>query len=546
ESAQAYDNRCGYYPQGDTTSLCRGQSLPYEKTRGRSHSRLECSGNLDHFIRRPQEIENYGDWAAWIKNEGPTSQTAFTMRQKQPLIEWQGRVPYEVTETWNWIACELGVDGSACGYDTKCDDVPYSYSECDRQNRCRTHSGTKRVCHEEARACYHDVPRTASLHCSNEVMTYSARYSRDPSWKPSSPKYNEFIPNKYDLLPGEMEDVQVYNSSESGTVLKPKVEIGDPWNLYHISLSGSAMGAKCQQDAHETLDVTIATEHRLVKPSPNAFRLPVNFEGKRVDALTWMMDTDTGLKAKPRTLRLSDISASMVGLIAQQSRANAGRETLKREIGKDGNADQMAKNSPALDPFLKNTTVRIQLAEKTWYGTSIFSPPFYLRDSDAVVSANLSLSKLQSVRNSEFWEIPLDDPDEGATIYTYRRWLPRFLGLKNKELKPYQRYMLRFSMFERNVPFYAQNCDQNESEAACVNEPEGVFSAPLEVTFKTSDKIDYRPTWRKILEFTAADYLTRHYFRGDAPGDDDANVLNTPNAPKPPNASNMSKDRGDQ
>lgn len=524
-AAQAIDNRCSRnIAIGDTQGLCQGVQLPYEQTRGRHNSRLVCSGNVDHYVRRPQEITDYGEWSAAVATEGSRSQHAFEMRQKQPDIAWSGRIPYTVTEQWDWVECAPGVDRYICGTHTEWHTETYYTTECDRQKRCKSVSHTRRVSEEVANECYYDHPRSASIHCSEEAVSYQARFERDPKWNPSASGYNEFIPNKYDLLPGEVEDIQVYNNRDSSTRLQPDVVIGDKWNDYSIHLSGPAVGAACRQNAHDSLNVSIVTNHRLLREGPNAFRLPVDFAGKSVPPLDWIKDTGTGLKKFPRTLRLNDTSSSMVNLIARQSRQNEEREELKERVGAGGNRDGQKKLLVS-DPFFKDTKLRVQLYEAEWSGDSVFSPPFYVSDSQSVVSANLSISKLQAIRNSDMWEIPLNDEQMGANVYKRDKWLAKLLHFTEKPLKPNQRYILRFSMFQKGVPFYLQDC--KDATGACESDQEGVFSKPIMVTFRTNENFDERSFLQKLNEFTLVDYLDRKW-KASKPEDDDANKSDSP------------------
>ncbi len=509
--AHADENRCRHYSEGDTRSACAGKQLPRDKTRGRSQSRLVCNGNVDHFIRKPQEIPNFEGWADAINREGSRSNEAFKMRtdaSQVPDIKWTGRIPYTVTEEWTWIDCIHGTNGSECGYDRECHEEQYTYTttSCDDDNNCdtETHTGTREVCNDVPRSCWYDVKRYETMHCSQEAITFDARYVRDTvNWNPSNPSYNEFIPNKYDLMPGELEDVQVYSNVSSGTSLRPSVEIGDAWNKYDIRLSGSAVGAACRQNAREHLSVAIHTVERLIKASPNAFRLPVRFDGSAMAPLAWTMAEDgegRAIKGQPNTLRLSDTSAALVGMIAKQSRENAEREAQKRTLGLDANQDAMSPSSKAMDPFFKNTELRVSLVESKWWGYSSFSPYLFISDSEAMSSANYSMSQLQQIRTSEFWKIPLNDPENNMSIYRRDNWVVNILGGREKALKPNQRYVLRLSMYQKGVPFYKQ-CADGGSEC------KEAFSKPIEVPFWTHPEYDERALLQQVNQWTLVDWI---------------------------------------
>lgn len=514
-----YDNRCRSYPEGDTRSICPGRNLPSSQTRGRSASNLTCSGSVDHFIRKPQEIPDYGRWQALISSEGTRSEAAFKLRQQQTEIKWSGRIPYQTIEEWNWIACELGTSGSECGTDRVCRQEPHSYTvnDCDSQNNCtsRTVNETRTVCDDVPRTCYYDVRKSASQHCSSEVMTYDARFSRDPKWNTNHPAYNEFIPNKYDLLPGEVEMIQTFNGQ--GTTLVPNIKIGDAWNKYSISpgtINGGGSSMSCRPNSKAHVQFEIQTVERLIKASPNAFQLPVDHAGKSIRPLEWAVDTDSGEKARPIRMKLTDSSAALVKLMAQQSQNISGREKLKSDLGLGQNGDKMdLVKSSAADGFYKNTVLRFQLKEDQWFYKTSFTKPRFIRDADAVTLGNLRLSKIQALRNSDYWDIPLNDAELGSNIYSYDKWLPRVLGVGDRGLKPMQRYVLSLSMYQQGVPFYLQICDQEQRKLnpqTCAKSDSEVYSKPIELPFWTS-KVDQRPFLQQLNEFTITDWLYRKF-----------------------------------
>lgn len=512
------DNRCGYYPKGDTTSVCPGKRIPVEYTRGKRRQTLVCGNNADTYVRHPQIIEDYEAWATALKVDGPGSKRAFEMRQKQPEIKWKGQVPYSVTEEWEWIDCVYGQNGSECGYHEECQNVQRSSESCDSQGRCKTNYYTERVCENVANSCWYDEVKSASQHCSQEIMTYDAKYERDPKWNPEAKNsdFNDMIPNKYDLLPGEVEAVQVFSNAKGSDIVRPDVKVGDAWNEYKINLSGSAVAARCQANDHLQLNVSIQTEKRIKKQSPNAFRLPVRFDGKNESPFVWSVTQDNAgdsINGKPLKLKLSDASAAMVALMARQSRENEDREVRKVEMSLGSNADKEdMKNSPRASAFFKNTKVRVRLVEDTWYGNSDFSSPIFMNDGDAVKTANYKLSSIQDIKNSEYWEIPLDEAsDDSQNIYQRDHWLARMLGGKLKALKPNQRYVLQVSMFQKGVPFYYQGCkdDPSMSRWSCFWGTVDEFSKPLEIPFWTHKDFDERSFLQQINQFTLVDWMHR-------------------------------------
>lgn len=506
--AQQNSNHCNLsLREGDTRSVCNGRTLPRSKTRGITNRRLVCTSNADTYIRTPQQIPDFEAWAAAIKVEGSRSQSAFAMRNLQPEIKWAGRVPYSTVERWEWEACVFGQAAHPCGTRQECRTVSVPYSECDSQNKCTTRYRQERQCDTIVNSCWYDQTVSEALHCSNESLTFDAKFERDANWNPSNPDYYEFIPNKYDLLPGEVESVQVFNSSSVATRLSPKVEIGDAWNKYRPKLSGSAIGAQCRQNANEQLSVSIVTERRLKKNSPNAFRLPVRFDGQSVPPLLWSRATDRAgndVKSSPRELRLSDASSAMVALMARQSRENAERERAKAEQGLGITPDPQAPTQAnRVTGFFKDTSVRLRLVEDKWWGKSIFSAPTEMRDAEAVSTANYSFSRDQNIRTSDFWTIPLNDAASGVDLYRRSNWFDALLFGRQRALRPNQRYLIQVSMFQKGVPFYYQGCkdDPERSRFKCFFGFGDHYSRPLEIPFWTEANLDERSIIVRLLEF---------------------------------------------
>ena len=300
-------NECTTVRNSPVAAICEGMYLPSDKVRNyhaNSHQ-LECSSTADHFIRRPQKY----DFAAWnkLRKSGEDGQQkAFKMRQSLPDIAWQGTIPYTTIETWSWEDCVYGSNATECGTHEECSTVTTTTTDAQGNETTRE----EEVCEEVANSCWYDEVQYASFQCSNEIMRFTASFLRDPSWTLSSDKYALFIPNKYDLLPGELEDVQVYNTSSRGTRLTPSVQVGDAWNKYDLSqISGSGVGAACRQNSDYKIDVKIGTIDRLTdKPSPNAFKIPTNVKGQEVDSLLWVdKQTKKGVvpKAFPRAILLA-------------------------------------------------------------------------------------------------------------------------------------------------------------------------------------------------------------------------------------------------
>jgi hypothetical protein len=433
-------------------------------------------------------------------------------------VEWAGSIPYETVEAWDWTACEYGPAADPCGVD----HVKVGTRD--------VQVGTKKngdpiyrkedVYEDRVRSCWHDVDQTERRECSVEEMKFNAHFRRpSPSeWGPhlkGSKKgegYYDIIPNKYDLLPGEVEDVQIFNTkgsvfSSASEVLQPAVEIGDAWNNYDTSRITSRDGTLyCKYNKTYTIDVEIETiKRRTDKKTPNAFRSPVDEYGKTLEPIRWLeVQSRSGKyinRGEPVRILLSDASASVIASMAKQSRkfsediekaqaevdreqreakAEAGKKNLRVEpVKKMSKKDQ--KNQKA--KFHRNTLVRVRLFEDVWLGRPIF------RTQEVIWSSG----EMQVPGRIGQYEIRFDTQDPEK--YPYRSKAPYgldpLLGQLHFAFRPKKNYYYEISMFQEGVDFYRQE--------------DGVFtdkfSKPLKLNFKIQDIVDQRSFVQKFLDF---------------------------------------------
>lgn len=417
--------------------VCGGRHLPPDKIRKVRNIHLECSSNVDHFIRRPIPF----DVNEWRKQEKLGKRAAMQeFRQKEALIIWKGSIPYETVEVWEWTDWVYGKD-PVCGYDTK------TVTDTD---------GKKREV-REMRSCWHDEDQTEVRPCSTEVMKYSSQFIRpsQAQWNPKTPGYYDVIPNKYDLLPGEIEDVQIFNTGGRSSTLTPTAQVGDAWNEYgfQFNILGHGTRAACQYQHTYELDVRIETVARLInKATPNAFRMPVDRHSRPIDALSWEQGANSKgdtVRVKPRQLKLSDVSSTIITAMARQSRNfTTELEKAKQEagVGASTSAEDTTEHEQA-SGFWKDTQVRIALFEVVSWG----------RDRRSVTNVYTSGS---DVAMGEHYEIGL--VGSSAQYNLYKASGPIWESFWNQfqfGLRPNTQYEVRVSMYQKGVPFYAQDCE---------------------------------------------------------------------------------------
>lgn len=500
--ARAHDNgihlnHCSERSIGDTRSVCQGHTLPYNRVRNKKNQWLECTGNVDNHVRYPQTETKFEDWSNALK--GPDGQKeAYLMKRKQSEIAWSGQIPYESIEVWQYEECELVTSGSACGYhtDTEChmeDITENTYDDKGNVTGSRK-TGERQVCEDiqNPNTCWSDITYNQSLPCSVETITFDAKYVRptEAEWNINSPGYNDAIPNKYDLLPGEVEMVQVYSNGTQSRNIHPFVKIGDAWNEYKFN---ELPTFSCAQNTNYHFSAAIHTIKRdTSKSSPNAFRLPVNWDGTPIPALVWKNGMDQRKKtqvenAEVDKLQLDDVSGAMIALMAEQSRANAEREAKKDKEGISSNTQDkkdFAELSKKPEGYWKNTKIKVELVRKYGYWWNRTTHDWYTSDIDSQAPTVNYLADKEDIKFSDFWIFELASQGK----------------LFEGGLKPNRNYSLEVSVYQRGVPFYQQSCEDAPDQswrckawirwAAYIRESE-YYSKPLKIDFTTLPKEQY-------------------------------------------------------
>jgi hypothetical protein len=510
-------NNCSTRFTGTVNSkFCGGRELPRSATRNfhfDSSWELVCNSRADHFVRRPQKF----DFNKWIDTKQVKPEAAFDYRRTLPLIEWSGNIPYQTIENWKWEECSYGTDAIECGTKQVCHDEVREDCDTDANGNRNCRSRTERVCETVACSCWYDHTRYESLHCSNENMSYTANFKRPDKSEWSISKDGEnatFLPNKYDLLPGEIEDVQIFNNATTSTVLRPQTLVGNAWNHYDPQISGTGKGAQCRMHQPLSINVDIYTKGRdTTRASPNPFTIAENQFGEKLSPIdSWdEQQTEDGktVKVKPLSIKLMDTSASVVSAIAEESRRTAERETLKDSLGEGHNSDGMnlaealENEQSATDEgedkakgFFKNTIVRLELKKinKWWWPDSQTLNKKYSDDGESISPSFHVLSANQDVANSDMWKIDLRGPEIGGKGDFYRL----------QYLMPNRHYNLMLSVYQKGVPFYQSDCDSATKDlgwrcwriARWVGlgiDEDDYFSKELLIPFDTEEGIDERP-----------------------------------------------------
>ncbi len=477
-------------------SPCDRRSIPLGKRTGGRDLRLECSSEVDNHVRRNfpltqknldeiWDFEVLEDWAGMQKYR----------QEIEPKIEWKGQIPYETVEVWEWTDCRWG-------YDLSCPKKMVTKTHVVTDSDGKSHTET--YIDYEDQPCWHDEDITEARHCSYETMTYDAEFRR-PSldeWNPASPGYHAELPNKYDLLPSEQEVVQVYNASSSflkGVLnggrsrdMDPTVEVGNAWNKYSSTetFDNGSTTAQCVFGHDYHMNVVIDTIERIVRKTPNAFKIPVDEFGQEVSPFVGneveTIDRNGTLEdviVKPTELGLTDTSSVIIDSLSRVSRKmTAEIEKVKEQEGVNSNVSNQQlmaskKSKKSKEGFWKDTHVEIVLYERN----SILerdvrkTERFHTRGADAIA--------FQDDKSRDQYRIRLDD-FYIAGAPGFMEWATWF----EAHLIPGKDYDFEIRMFQEGVPFYTQKTLLG-----------GIpWSDPLALHFHRAKGFDKRGSWTRF------------------------------------------------
>lgn len=481
--------------------VCGGRPLPSGKTREWRNHILVCSQNASHFLREAVWLpeEDRKEWSrlnrlARVSDSVENRKKMQLIGRKLPDIKWTGQILYETVEHWDWTDWVYGADPS-CGYD--------EHEDCTTDSQGRKHCHTVRT----MRSCWHDEDQHESRHCSNEVMPYESEFLRPnlSHWGPSGVsdskgKYYDELPNKYDLLPGESEDIQIYNTGggvegffySGNQTMVPYVVIGDAWNKYEVNVHPNKMACVFGGGGYR-LKVAISTEHRIKKRSPNPFRAPVNRFGKEIEAVQW--DLNNGVRVSPYEVKLSDASAVMIQSIARNSRAfgkageiaEAEAEASRRV--QDTSAEKVKENNTRLfdsksddDGFDKDTNLRLRLIKIL---------PRLQRDVRTTANLYGRGAEMGKGATADHYEIELSEFWHASGPFNDKWWH----GITAR-VEPGYKYEFRVSMYQKGVPFYYQE------EDFTIGGEDNWFSKELPIPFEVpANATDLRSGTQKLAEY---------------------------------------------
>jgi hypothetical protein len=339
--------------------------------------------------------------------------------------------------------------------------------------------------------CVWPTTSSASRACKTHVAKYSVNYEKDPQWQPGfvDPKdaarrsYIEILPNRWDLLLGESEIVDLSLMGGQSVVPGMKFRNGlpdheQPWNEY--SFKSEPQSVACAFNMAPEFKIGVLTHGRILQAAPNPLRVPK-------DALKFNLDRNN----RPEALELND-NGRGTRLKAAQNARNLGRSQGTDALYKDKDKD--AKGTSASGGYWEETRFKIQMFRKDAKGREVrvtVKPESYSYDQVDVFDDAVTISLEGKDGTDRFYR------PGGPMEFIFGRLYRAF----NIELTPGQSYFIRVRVVSRGLPFYDSGC--TGGKAICKGEEgtDDAYSEPIDIPFTANPAVDKRSWFKKFRDW---------------------------------------------
>lgn len=352
------------------------------------------------------------------------------------------------------------------------------------------------------RFCTWKTPVTMTRSCRNHKATYTVRYLKDPQWKPGYVDsksrvrdYNDLIPNKFDLLPGESEKIYTYSNMGSSSSLSPKMVIQSDWNNYKYSTQ--VRDRVCRYNMQPHINYNVITVGRIKRKAPNVLAMPVGLDGSKMDPFA---NSFKDLDIRPSKVEIQDHSRATMLAASQFSRTFPRPEGAKardqkiKAVYKVAAADPQMISSGLDMGFWVDTQFRVQMFRKDKWGRNVrMTPAMKLNSNQVDTFDNYLTIHLNDQMPNKFYRGT--GPFEGLF-----GWAWSGFGV---ELSPGRDYIIRVQTVQRGLPFYESGCPKGDDTCEGKEASKKAFSAPLDIKFRANKNVK-RSLWRKLKDWHEA------------------------------------------
>ena len=333
-----------------------------------------------------------------------------------------------------------------------------------------------------AKFCTWPVRRSASRACPRQSVSYQASYAHDPKWIPgfNDPSGNEvrnyssMIPNKFDLLPGEVEQRRILlNRGGPSSQLRLELDIKSQYNEYDVQ----PLTLTCAYKNAQQAKFEINTVGRLMSKAPRLLELPKEGSALEFD------------RGRPSKIKLVDGARRDMLEASEISRAFPDVEGVSTEYFKTNKSEELA---PTKQGWWAETRFRIQLFTKDKWGREMTtSVPNTFDSNQAQYFMNNLTIGLEGQGAMDRFYRP-SGPLEWALGYFYKQF--------GMELTPGRTYYVRVQLVNRGLPFYESGCRGGKRVCEGQDATKDSYSEPIDIPFVADPNVDNRSLFKRLKD----------------------------------------------
>jgi hypothetical protein len=333
--------------------------------------------------------------------------------------------------------------------------------------------------------------RTESRNCRPQAFNFSIDYTTAKDWSPgytdsAKPErnYHNSIPNQWDLLPGESEDVTlVANQKSSGPTVQPGVSIcsrfkpgtsecfENGWNEYRIK----PVTVSCQYSPKSIpVSIEVETLGRVLRKAPN----PLKAVKDGTNGTSLVFDAQS---SRPSAVMLQDTAREAMLDAAENSRTFGN------------NKDTSANGASASGGYWQETRFKMRLLQRARYGklerTTI--PNTFGSNQGDIFDDTMTIS-LEGKDGLDRLYRP-GGPAEWLFSDMYKHF--------GVELTPGETYILKISLVQRGMPWYEAGCHDGTTICEGEDAKNEAYSDEIEVEFQANPSIDNRSLWKRFKDW---------------------------------------------
>jgi hypothetical protein len=497
-----YDSRCGMEPWQTTCQMSRTESY-YEDVQVTDYNRCveyypepEPSANTSSSSGGGSAGGSSGS-STYRPAESPFSQSA-PKREKGPG-ESRSEIHKDLNDRFD--RAEKKRNGGSHFYIKQ---TRWPASQCktygtkwEKQLRTRSAQPVQYSCMKERpRWCTWPSRSTVTKRCANQVAKYSVEFTKDPNWKPGFQyadrkmkyrDYNSVLPNKYDLLRSESEEMNVFSNLGTSRSIRPAFNIVSQWNEYKSTAVPASLSCEFQKPVE--FKILVNTVGRRLTKAPKTMAIPLDDQGKEIFPLTVVNGRPTNLKVMDtgRATQLA-AAANSRAFTRPEEAPQASADAVRKKINISKEENKQIQNG-----YWQETRFLLSLAENGRWGRAI------------PITIPAKFGSNQGQVFDDTFDISLIGKDALPNLYravgpfqNVLGWLWTSVGV---QFTPGQEYVFKIQSLSRGLPFYESGCKAGTVTCEGEDGKEEFYTEPLLVKWTAPRDEDHRGFLKRFIDF---------------------------------------------